>query len=136
MALPPLPAIRELALFRYRLRRFLRFSEKAVRACGVTPLQHQLLLGVAGFTDNGAATVSELAEFLQQRHNAVVALIDRAAARGFVRRERSTGDRRRVRVRLTPPGAALLRRLSSLHLQELARIRTQSPDGRALNVQL
>ena len=32
--------------------------------CGITP---QLLLGVAGYTDRGWATISELAEFLQER---------------------------------------------------------------------
>src|SRR5579884_1043720 len=39
---------------------------------GLTPQQHQLLLGVAGFTGRGWATITELAEFLQERHNAVV----------------------------------------------------------------
>jgi hypothetical protein len=53
---------RRAAWFRYRLRRFLRFSERAARACGVTPQQHQLLLGVAGYTGRGWATITELAE--------------------------------------------------------------------------
>ena len=37
-------AIRNLAWFRYNLRKFLRFSEKAARQCGVTPQQHQLMM--------------------------------------------------------------------------------------------
>jgi len=37
--------IARVAAFRYQLRRFLRFSEKAARASGLTPQQHQLLLG-------------------------------------------------------------------------------------------
>ena len=41
----PPAMIARLAAFRYQLRRFLRFSEKAARACGLTPQQHQLLLG-------------------------------------------------------------------------------------------
>ena len=77
-------AIRNLAWFRYNLRKFLRFSEKAARQCGVTPQQHQLMLGIAGYTGRGSATVSELAEFLQERHNSVVGLVERAAQRGLV----------------------------------------------------
>src|SRR6266702_4463381 len=90
--------IRQMAWFRYQLRQFLRFSEKAARACGVTPQQHQLLLGVAGYTGRGWATISELAEFLQQRHNAVVGLVERARRRGLVRKAPDAGDRRLVRV--------------------------------------
>ncbi|MGH9737510.1 MAG: MarR family transcriptional regulator, partial [Candidatus Acidiferrales bacterium] len=77
--------VEELAQFRYQIRRFLRFSETAVRKAGVTPQQHQLMLGVAGFTGRGWANVSELAEFLQERHNAVVELVNRAARAGLVR---------------------------------------------------
>ena len=78
--------LQDLAQFRYQLRRFLRFSEEAARACGVTPQQHQLMLGVAGFAQGGSATVSELAEFLQERNNSVVGLVERAAQSGLVRR--------------------------------------------------
>ncbi|HZY61408.1 MAG TPA: helix-turn-helix domain-containing protein, partial [Edaphobacter sp.] len=86
--------IRNLAWFRYNLRKFLRFSEKAARQCGVTPQQHQLMLGVAGYTGRGTATVSELAEFLQERHNSVVGLVERAAQRGLVRKDHDVRDRR------------------------------------------
>src|SRR5271157_5915358 len=92
----PPATIARLAAFRYQLRRFLRFSEKAARACGLTPQQHQLLLGVAGYTGRGWATVSELAEFLQARHNAVVGLVERSAGRGLLRKEPGAGDRRFV----------------------------------------
>ena len=78
--------MQDLAWFRYNLRRFLRFSEKAARDCGVTPQQHQLMLGIAGFTDDGRATISDLAEFLQERNNSVVGLVERAAESGLVRR--------------------------------------------------
>ncbi|HEV2291333.1 MAG TPA: MarR family transcriptional regulator [Gemmatimonadales bacterium] len=116
----PTAAIRRLAQFRYALRRFLRFSEQAARAAGVTPLQHQLLLGVAGFTGRGWATISELAECLQERHNGVVALVDRAARAGLVRRDKSGGDRRVVRVSLTPRGRRIIDGLTRLHQKELA----------------
>jgi DNA-binding MarR family transcriptional regulator len=114
--------IRRLAWFRYELRQFLRFSEQAARAAGVTPQQHQLMLGVAGFTDRGWAHIGELAEFLQERHNAVVGLVDRAARRGLVRKEPGERDRRFVCVHLTPRGAALLERLAQLHREEAGRL--------------
>jgi DNA-binding MarR family transcriptional regulator len=112
-------AIRNLAWFRYNLRKFLRFSEKAARHCGVTPQQHQLMLGVAGYTGRGTATVSELAEFLQERHNSVVGLVERAAQRGLVRKEHDTDDRRYVLVSLTPQGEQILARLTELHKEEV-----------------
>src|SRR5713226_4284226 len=94
------PELRRLAWFRYQLRRYLRFSERAARAAGLTPQQYQLLLGVAGHTGRGWATVSELAEFLQQRHNAVVGLVERAARRRLVQKRQGARDRRFVRVLL------------------------------------
>jgi DNA-binding MarR family transcriptional regulator len=117
--------IARLAAFRYQLRRFLRFSEKAARACGLTPQQHQLLLGVVGYTGRGWATVSELAEFLQARHNAVVGLVERAERRRLVRKERAGRDRRFVRVYATPQGQKILDELTRLHREELGRVRTR-----------
>jgi DNA-binding MarR family transcriptional regulator len=112
-------AIRNLAWFRYNLRKFLRFSEKAARQCGVTPQQHQLMLGIAGYTGRGSATVSELAEFLQERHNSVVGLVERAAQRGLVNKEHDTSDRRFVLVSLTSLGEEILARLTELHKEEV-----------------
>ncbi len=117
--------LRRLAWFRYQLRRFLRFSEKAARASGVTPQQHQLLLGIRGYTGRRWATISELAEFLQERHNAVVGLVERAVRRGLVRKEQGTPDRRFIRVRLTARGGTILTRLTKLHPGELARARAR-----------
>lgn len=116
-----LPSLRQLAEFRYQLRKFLRFSERAARSHGITPQQHQLLLGIAGFTGRGWATITELAEFLQERHNAVVGLVQRAERRGLVRKRQSTSDLRIVRVSLLPEGERLLNRLTELHQKEIQR---------------
>lgn len=121
--------LHKVALFRYELRRFLRFSERAARTQGLTPQQHQLLLGVAGYTAHGTATITELAEFLQERHNAVVGLVERAARRGWVRKKRDWTDRRAVQVRLTASGAKLLGKLTSLHLGELQRFQAAAAGG-------
>ncbi|MGH9518113.1 MAG: MarR family winged helix-turn-helix transcriptional regulator, partial [Terriglobales bacterium] len=99
----------ELALFRHKLRKFLRFSEDATRACGITPQQHQLMLGIAGFTGTGKASISEIAEFLQEKHNSVVGLVDRAEQSRLVQRAESAEDRRVVVVSLTERGEAILK---------------------------
>jgi DNA-binding MarR family transcriptional regulator len=63
-----------------------------------------------------------LAEFLQERHNAVVGLVQRAGRKGLVRKDQRGRDRRFVRVRLTRQGASALHSLASLHLKELKRM--------------
>lgn len=120
------PAVQKLAQFRYQLRRFLRFSERAARRAGVTPQQHQLMLGVAGFTGKGWATISELAEFLQERHNAVVGLVDRARRAGLVEKRAVLQDHRVMRVKLTRQGRHILDRLSELHHSEVRRFRKRA----------
>jgi DNA-binding MarR family transcriptional regulator len=112
-------ALRRLAWFRYRMRCFLRFSERVARTCGITPQQHQLLLGVAGYTGRGWATISELAEFLQERHNAVVGLVQRAEGRGLVRKLAGKDDRRFVKVHLTRRGTTILEKISRANIAEL-----------------
>ena len=121
--------LRRMALFRYQLRRFLRFAEDTSRACGATPQQYQLLMGVAGFTQDGSANISELAEFLQERHNAVVGLVARAAKRGLVRKERSSDDKRIVRVSITRRGATILLKIARQNLRELERVKAKFPRG-------
>lgn len=114
--------VQDLAWFRYTLRKFLRFSENAARLCGVTPQQHQLLLGIAGHTGRGWATLSELAEFLQEKHNSVVGLVERAAQHGLVRKTQGVEDRRVVVVSLTRRGEGVLLKLTQLHKEEVQRV--------------
>jgi DNA-binding MarR family transcriptional regulator len=111
---------RALAEFRYRLRRFLRFSEEAARKAGLEPQQHQLLLAVKGLPKEVKATIGALAERLQIHHHSAVELLDRLVERGFVRRLRDPSDRRQVLVRLRPSGEKILRELSLYHLAELS----------------
>ncbi len=114
--------VRNLAQFRYALRKFLRFSENVARKVGVTPQQHQLLLGIQGFSGRGSASVSELAEFLQERHHSVVGLVERAEQSGLVRRTQDAADRRVVNVTLTARGKRILLRLTRRHYEEARRL--------------
>lgn len=110
---------RALAEFRYRLRRFLRFSEDVTQANGITPLQYQLMLQIKGFPHRDWASVSELAERLQAKHHGVVALVSRCEALGLVRRQASEDDLRSVEIRLTPQGERCVERLARMHRDEL-----------------
>src|ERR1041385_8604670 len=111
--------IRNLARFRYAIRRLLRAGEEAASKVGLTPQHHQLLLGVAGFRSEGRATIGGLAEFLQVRHHSVVGLVNRAYKLGLVRRDVNPDDEREVHVTLTADGARKLRLLASAHRTEL-----------------
>ena len=111
-----------LADFRYQLRRFLRFSEETTQGHGVTPLQYQLMLQIKGFPGRSHASIVELAERLQAKHNSVVALVSRCEALGLVTRQASTVDLRQVEVRLTPQGESCIAKLARLHRREITAI--------------
>ena len=114
-----MPDYRALAELRYRVRRFLRFSEEAARKAGLEPQQHQMLLAIKGLPKKKNATVGVLAERLQIHHHSAVELVDRLVERGLARRFRGRTDRRQVFVRLRPTGEKILRELSLYHLAEL-----------------
>jgi DNA-binding MarR family transcriptional regulator len=111
-----------LAAFRYALRRFIRFSEGAAQAAGITAQQYQALLAIKGFPARDKVTVGELAERLQLRHHSAVGLIDRLVAEKLVAREASVEDRRQVLVQVTRRGEEFLEKLASVHREQLKRI--------------
>ena len=113
-----------LAEFRHQIRCLLRFSERAARDAGLEPRQHQLLLAVKGLPLNVRPRIAEIAERLQIHHHSAVELVNRLEARGFVRRERGSEDRREVLLQLTAKGERVLKELSLHHREEL---RSQGP---------
>jgi DNA-binding MarR family transcriptional regulator len=113
---------RALSDFRYQIRRFLHFSEEAAAAEGLEPQQHQMLLAIQGLDEPGGPTVGRLADYLMIRHHRAVGLVDRLEERGLVERVRGSEDRRQVRVRLGSEGLYKLKRLSSLHRDELRQV--------------
>jgi DNA-binding MarR family transcriptional regulator len=108
-----------LSEFRFRLRRFERFSETAAQAEGITPLQYFLLLHIKGAPGRQWATVGELADRLQAQAHGVVALVSRCEAAQLVQRRQSETDRRQVEVHLLPKGERILAHLAALHRAEL-----------------
>jgi len=71
-------------------------------------------------------SVGDVAGHLFLRHNSAVELVDRAVAAGLLDRVTDGDDQRVVRLRLTHDGERKLAALSSLHLEELARLRATS----------
>jgi DNA-binding MarR family transcriptional regulator len=105
--------------FRYEIRRFLNFSERAARQAGIEPHQHQALLAIKSATRRKKPSIGFLAERLLIQHHSAVELCDRLEEKKLVRRSRSSVDRREVLLRLTPAGENLLESLSVLHRAEL-----------------
>ena len=114
-----------LAALRYTLRKFLRFSEDAARAAGLTPQQHQALLAIKGFPGRDRVTIGELAERLQLRHHSAVGLADRLVSARLAVRKADAMDRRQVILALTARGEAVLERLSAAHREQLRRVAPQ-----------
>jgi DNA-binding MarR family transcriptional regulator len=125
MPTSPIPFDYEsLAEVRHQIRRFLHFSERAARAAGLEPHQHQLMLALKGLPQGVRPRVRELAERLQIQHHSTVELVNRLAAGGYVNRERGGQDHREVLLSLTPKGEKVLKELSLHHRAEL---RMQGP---------
>ncbi|MCJ2013321.1 MarR family winged helix-turn-helix transcriptional regulator [Methylobacterium sp. J-076] len=108
-----------LAAFRYRLRRFLAFSEAAAAKAGLPTQQHQALLTLAGHAGSQPATVGLLAEQLLIAPHTAAELVARMVEAGLLTKARGAGDRRRIELGLTPRASALLHDLTAAHLREL-----------------
>ncbi|MFG6488589.1 MarR family winged helix-turn-helix transcriptional regulator [Roseateles sp. BYS78W] len=123
--MPPLPRqltkkdFESLSDFRYQMRRFERFSERAAQAEGLTPQQYLVLLHIKGQPGREWASVGDIAERLQLQPHAAVTLVTRCEAQALVERRQSESDRRQVEVHLLPDGQRLLERLAELHRAEL-----------------
>lgn len=108
-----------LAEFRYALRVFLGFSERAARTHGLQPQQYQALLAIEGYPGRDRVTIGELAEHLQIAHHSAVGLVDRLEVLRLVKRTASDEDRRKVIVSLTRAGRTILEKLYRVHRAEL-----------------
>lgn len=110
-----------LAEFRYQLRGFLKFSERAASKMGLHPQQHQALLAIKG-TPGEHVTIGILAERLGIRHNSAVELIDRLIVSGLVERRHNPKDHREVLIDLTKRAERILTSLSLAHRDELRKL--------------
>jgi DNA-binding MarR family transcriptional regulator len=108
-----------LAEFRYQIRKFLHFSERAVEAARLERGQYQLMLAIKGMPAGVRPRILELANRMQIQHHSTVELINRLEAGGYVRRERGQDDRREVLLELTSEGERVLAALALHHREAL-----------------
>jgi DNA-binding MarR family transcriptional regulator len=108
-----------LAEFRFQIRQFLHFSERAVQASGLERGQYQLMLAIKGIPEGVRPRIRELANRMQIQHHSAVELVNRLEAGGYVTRERAQQDRREVLLALTPKGEKVLAELALHHHEEL-----------------
>nr|WP_175999467.1 helix-turn-helix domain-containing protein [Burkholderia stabilis] len=94
----------QIAESQYRERCYSRLFEVAARKSGISTLQLQLLIQVAGFPGRSWAYVGELAERLQILPHGAVSLVSRCEALDLVRRRASSIDGRKIEVHLLSTG--------------------------------
>ncbi len=111
-----------LAAFRHALRKFLRFSEMAAAAAGLTSKHYQAMLVVRSRQEDERVTINDLAQQLMIKHNSAVELVDRLVRQDLIVRKASSSDRRKVELCLTPRGRQVLAKLAGIHSRELQRI--------------
>jgi DNA-binding MarR family transcriptional regulator len=110
-----------LAAFRLALRRFAAKADSNARAGGLTPQQYQALLSIkGGYAGREEISIGELAEHLMLKNHSAVELVGRLVKAGLVVRTPSPEDRRRICLRITPKGEAILRQLVHANLGELS----------------
>ncbi len=111
-----------LAAFRGQLREFLRFSEDAAAAVGLTAQHYQAMLELRAAPDGAQLSINDLAGKLLIRHNSAVGLVDRLEGEGLIMRKPSAADRRKVELKLSAKGRQVLSQLAAMHRAELERI--------------
>ena len=114
-----------LAVFRYAIRKFFRFSEQESSKLGLSMRQYQAMLTILGFPGKSEITMGEMAEWLQIKHHSAVGLVDRLQSQNLVRRKKDKKDKRIVCIGLTRKGERILEKLASLNKEELKRLKPQ-----------
>ena len=108
-----------MAEFRFRVRQFLRFTERNAREANIHPQQHRLMLTVKGMPGTVKPNIRNLAERLLIEHHSAVELVNRAQRQGLVVRKPDPNDRRAVRVEVTAKGERVLAQLFARNKEEL-----------------
>ena len=84
----------------------LKTLERALLPLGITAPQAMTLAFIA--ESRQPVTPTRIADALAQETQSITGLVDRLEARGWVQRSRDLGDRRAIRVTLTPAGETKL----------------------------
>ncbi len=107
-----------------------RALTRVVEPQGITLQQYNVLRILRGSGADGLPTLDIAGRMIEQAPG-VTRLLDRLQAKGLVRRQRSSEDRRQIRCWITPAGLELLGRLDR-PMQEGARAFMSPLDAREL----
>ena len=118
-------AYQTLSAFRYQARLFFAFSQAALDDAGLSSVQYQALLAIKSHDGPEPISIGGLAKQLFIKLNSCVELVGRLQDAGYVTRSRSTSDGRRILVRLSDQGGAVLAPLAAIHFEQHGR---QLPD--------
>jgi DNA-binding MarR family transcriptional regulator len=87
---------------------------------GLTTEQYGVLVAIDYF--GGSTKVTDIARWLERSTNSISMIVDRMVKAGLVRRARSTGDRREVRVTNTSKGQEALKPANLASLEVVQKI--------------
>ncbi|NVJ62475.1 MAG: MarR family transcriptional regulator [Gammaproteobacteria bacterium] len=82
------------------------YSKKISRETGLTAPQ---LLVMRAIHQNDSVMVKQIADFINLSAATVVSILDRLELRGFIERERSKSDKRKLKLHLTSEGRKVLK---------------------------
>lgn len=112
-----------LAAFRFAIRQFVEFSDRAAKDAGLQPVQHQALLVIRGMPNGEKTTIGELAKRLCCKPQSTSGLVNRMQQQGLLLRRTDAEDGRKVWVEITAKGLTILEELSSAHREMLREVR-------------
>jgi DNA-binding MarR family transcriptional regulator len=118
-----------LRTIRRMIRRISLHSKQMQREMGVSVPQVLCLKAILELQDTSEGTIGEVSERLQLSPPTVSRIVERLVIAGWVLRDRSEVDHRKVRLRLTPPGLEQVQNLpvplQETFLRRLAELPTQ-----------
>lgn len=108
------------AEFRFLIRTFLAFTERAAGEVNLTARQHEALIAIVG--SSTPLSIRDLSECLVVKHHSAVGLVDRLEKSGLILREQNPDNYREVLLFITAKAFKLLQKLAPSHRSELKRM--------------
>ncbi len=106
--------------FWFRVQEFLRVRKTLAKTEGLQGREYEVLLLLKAHDVVGSVNVSLIGEKLFIHHHIAAAMVKRLTHKGLVTAQRSAKDRRSLSLRLTPAGGALLERIVTRSVEQLA----------------
>jgi DNA-binding MarR family transcriptional regulator len=95
---------------------FWREDSRHIKSLKLTPSQFDV---IATLGDTDGMTCAELSDATLVTKGTLTGVLDRLAAKGFIKREAVAGDRRCTKIKLTEKGEALFRKVFAAHIAHI-----------------